>query len=290
MTTPVTIVVPCYNYGHYLAESLESVRTQTFDCWECVVVDDGSTDNTEEVAKRFAEEDSRFVYVFQDNKGLSAARNKGITVSRGDYIQLLDADDLLQRRKLELQSRYLDDHPETDIVYGETRYFSSEKPEILWGTVDMNRDKGLKLISGRGKPVLKALLETNIMAVCAPLSRKCVFTSCGMFDETLKNHEDWEMWLRCAMQGKTFSFLRAAHTRALIRWHPESMSRNRIPMLETNRRIRKRLADSLSDSDLQRTNRKHYRRFGFELMKERCLGKGRLRGLIRSIKRALSPR
>src|SRR5690606_40203485 len=100
----VSIIVPCYNYGHYLLETLNSVKSQIFKDWECIIIDDGSTDPTAEVAREATRIDRRFRYYYQENKGLAAARNSGILRSRGEFIQFLDADDFISPNKLRSQA------------------------------------------------------------------------------------------------------------------------------------------------------------------------------------------
>ena len=102
----ISVIVPCYNQAQYLDECLQSVLDQTYNNWECIVVNDGSSDNTEEVAKKWVEKDSRFKYVCQRNKGVSAARNKGMMQAKGEWIQFLDGDDLLASDKLLKSSNY----------------------------------------------------------------------------------------------------------------------------------------------------------------------------------------
>ena len=89
----VSIIVPCYNQAQYLSEALESVLQQTYTDWECIIVNDGSPDNTDIIVKDWLQRDNRFKYLYKDNGGLSSARNFGIENSNGTYILLLDADD-----------------------------------------------------------------------------------------------------------------------------------------------------------------------------------------------------
>ncbi|RYX81126.1 glycosyltransferase family 2 protein, partial [bacterium] len=91
----VTIITPCYNYGKFLAEALDSLLLQTYSNWECIIVNDGSIDNTDEVALQYTAKDQRFKYINQKNGGLPNARNSALKIAQGKYIQLLDADDLL---------------------------------------------------------------------------------------------------------------------------------------------------------------------------------------------------
>src|SRR6185295_252898 len=91
-----TIIIPAYNYGHFIAQSIESVQAQTYSNWECIIVDDGSTDDTANVVRKFTEQDERVKFFKQRNQGLAAARNTGIANSSGEYVQFLDADDLIE--------------------------------------------------------------------------------------------------------------------------------------------------------------------------------------------------
>jgi glycosyltransferase involved in cell wall biosynthesis len=265
MKPQVSVIIPSFNYGHFLPETLQSVKHQSCNDWECIIVDDGSTDNTKNVAARFVSEDPRFKYVYQENRGLSSARNTGISHATGDFIQLLDADDLIEEKKLERQLEVFAGHPEADIVYGEARFFHDGSPNERLYSVWGNNQPWMPKVSGSGHGILKALLVTNIMVVSSPLVRKQVFQTCGLFDESLKNHEDWEFWLRCAQKGRYFLFLDRAETFTLIRFHPESMSQSRAAMFEVNLRIRRKLFQDLNNKELVKINKRHYRLIGFEL-------------------------
>ena len=94
MKPAVSVIIPCYNHAHYLCRAVQSVLAQTYADWEAIIVDDGSTDNTREVATRFS--DPRVRYIYQENRGLSAARNTGISAAQGSYLAFLDADDELE--------------------------------------------------------------------------------------------------------------------------------------------------------------------------------------------------
>ena len=87
MNPKVSVIVPCYNQAQFLAETLDSVLAQTHENWECIIVNDGSTDNTETVAMDYCDRDKRFVYLKKENGGLSSARNAGLDIAQGDYVQ-----------------------------------------------------------------------------------------------------------------------------------------------------------------------------------------------------------
>ncbi|HBT10064.1 MAG TPA: hypothetical protein DEB18_11535 [Leeuwenhoekiella sp.] len=105
----ISVIVPCYNQAAYLSETLESVYLQTHKDWECIIINDGSTDATLEVAQQWLDKDPRFKYIYQKNKGLSGARNTGLRAAKGVYIQLLDADDLVNKEKFKTQLQHLED-------------------------------------------------------------------------------------------------------------------------------------------------------------------------------------
>jgi len=113
----VSVIIPCYNQAHFLDEAIESVLTQTYPNREIIVVDDGSTDNTAEVAGRY----SAVRHIYQENAGPSAARNTGVTKSRGEYLVFLDADDRLLPEALEIGVDCLRQHPECAFVSGHCR-------------------------------------------------------------------------------------------------------------------------------------------------------------------------
>lgn len=113
----VSIIVPCYNQANYLPETLDSVLAQTYTDWECVIVNDGSPDNTDEIARRYLEQDSRFKYIEQSNKGPAAARNNGIENSFGEFILPLDSDDLIAPTYLEKAVEVFNRNIDTKLVY-----------------------------------------------------------------------------------------------------------------------------------------------------------------------------
>ena len=97
----ITVIIPLYNAARFIEETLQSVQAQTYTDWECIVVDDGSTDNGAEIVQRMAQADTRIHYVYQSNAGPSAARNHGLRLAKGDYIQFLDADDWFPPQRFE---------------------------------------------------------------------------------------------------------------------------------------------------------------------------------------------
>jgi glycosyltransferase involved in cell wall biosynthesis len=242
----VSVVVPTYNYGRFIGEALDSLRAQTHGAWECVVVDDGSTDDTEEVVARVSAADPRVRYLRQPNRRQAAAKNTGLADARGRYVQFLDADDLLEPRKLERQVEFLEANPAADIVYGGARYFHTGRPgERLYGMFG-EEAPWMPELSGAGGGLVRALVRMNIMAINAALVRREAVEDVGPFDPALPPVEDWDFWLRCALKGKRFEFRDFEGALALVRAHESSTSRQPAPVLAAWRALRAKI-DTLTD-------------------------------------------
>jgi glycosyltransferase involved in cell wall biosynthesis len=175
----ISIIIACYNQGEYLSEAIDSILNQTISNWECIVVNDGSTDNTEEVALNYCSIDPRLKYVNKRNGGLSSARNFGIYRSSGAFIVCLDADDKLAPTYLEACLKEFFENPNTKVVYTEARKFDFE--DIKWDIKPYTYDR---------------LLSTN-MIFCSAMFKKEDWLRVGGYDELVVNGlEDWEFWLR----------------------------------------------------------------------------------------------
>jgi hypothetical protein len=145
-------------------------------------------------------------------------------------------------------------HPDVDIVYSDARYFATERPlERLYSKDGMNR-AWMSKASGKGREILRYLIPRNMMVVSSPLIRHRVIETCGLFDENLKAHEDWEYWIRCALNDVNFVYFDSPGTLTLIRYHAASMSLDPFLMLRTSREIHRKLAAFLNDSDLKSAN------------------------------------
>ena len=253
----VSVIVPTYNYGRFIGETLECLRAQTYANWECIIVDDGSTDDTAEQVARFMERDARFKFLRQENARQAAAKNNGLRNSAGQYIQFLDADDLIEPRKFEQQVEYLERRPEIDIIYGSMRYFTTEDPSDrlywVWG----ENKPWMPEVSGSGKEVLAALVQQNIMVINSPLIRRSVVDAVGLFDNGLPPAEDWDYWLRCAVAGMHFQFEDSPGTLALVRWHSSSSSHDRRRMYISMLSIREKVEGMTSDTEILSLNREH---------------------------------
>lgn len=234
----VSVIVTCYNYAHFLPDALDSVSNQSCANWECIIVDDESTDNTPEVANSYVSKDARFRYVRQKNTGLAGARNAGMQLAKGEFFQFLDADDKIAVRKLEQQVAYLETHQDTDIVYGNFYFFRSEHPEKFEEAKDRKGKSTFSCPQGRGSVIIDALLRNNFMVVSAPLVRRRIFDSGLHFDTGYNTFEDWKFWLEAAFAGNSFAYLPLVETETFIRFGHSSMMSALIRMNKGGMKIR----------------------------------------------------
>jgi hypothetical protein len=184
----VSVVVPMYQSGWCVEETLDSIRSQTLTDFEAIIVDDGSTDDGPEVARRFAAADARFRVIDQENRGLAGARNTGIDAARGEYLYFLDADDRLMPWGLEAliaASRRLG----AAGVFGRVEWRDEVGHPTGWAPMLDHAEVGLD-----------ALLRGCVFPVNAQMVRRVAVGSVR-FDEGLRIGEDWEFWLRLAERG-----------------------------------------------------------------------------------------
>lgn len=221
----VSVIIPCYNQAEYLEDALESVSKQTYKNWECIIINDGSDDNTEIIAKKWVEKDNRFIYLFQVNKGLSSARNAGLKIAKGGYIQFLDSDDLIESEKIKVQIDALVNDQEIDISVSGYRYFETSILQLkAMGSNNFFPEVVLHKNDIDTKEVLNV---KNPMVISASLYRISVFQKVGVFDEDLVSFEDWEFHTRCALHEMKFQHIGIGdNTMTLVRLHSKSMMRN----------------------------------------------------------------
>lgn len=175
----VSVVIPCYNQAQYLADALDSLLGQTYRNWEGIIVNDGSPDNTEEIALSYVGKDSRFRYISKENGGLSSARNSGIDSALGEYILPLDSDDILEPTYLAKALQVFLEAPETTLVYCFGNYFGVKKS--LW---NLHYEGYMKLLLGN-------------TIFCSALFRQKDCIRIGGYDENMRfGYEDWDFYIR----------------------------------------------------------------------------------------------
>ena len=213
----VSVIIPSYNSARFLAEAVKSVFAQTYSALECIVVDDGSTDNTDEVLQQLVSRYPSLRTARKTNGGLSSARNLGLRLCRGDVVSFLDADDVLLPGKIELQVNFLNDHPDVGIVYGDYLIVTEDLRSLALFTAEMPR----KLFP------LDALCYRNWFNPLVPLIRRSVTEAVGEFDEELPVAEDWDYWIRCAKVTRMSHLPKAV---AMYRQHGGQLHRDHARM------------------------------------------------------------
>lgn len=212
----VSVIIPAYNVSAYLAEALLSLEQQSFREFEAIVVNDGSTDNTAEIAEQVCQRDSRFRLITKLNGGLSSARNAGIRQAQADYIALLDADDRYKPDKLANHVERLDRAPDVGVVYSAS-HIIREDGRRSW-------------MSLSGKPIyadpLIALMCKNFVGHGSnAVFRRVLTDEVGEFDEALRSSEDIDFWLRIAATGR-WRFYREPRALCCYRVRPSGLSFN----------------------------------------------------------------
>ena len=220
----ISVVVTSYNYGRFLDDALGSVNTQSFKNWECIIVDDGSNDDTPEIAMAWTRRDQRFTYLRQENAGLSAARNVGLSKTRGRYVQILDADDMIAPEKFTVQEKLLRDLSSDSLVYS-----CYERLDETGSNAPEHR--GLPSLLPRG-PILTSLIRDWERGFSIPphcfMFRRSHLEAVGCFAVDLENHEDLDLYLKLAAAG--VEFVHHGDVLAVYRRHSANMTRNRASM------------------------------------------------------------
>jgi len=182
----VSVVIPAYNKADLTVKVVESVLNQTYKDIEIIVVDDGSSDNTAKLLEAYA---GRIKYLYKENGGACSARNIGIKLATGEYIGLLDCDDLYLPQKIELSVEFLEKHPDFGFVHS-AAYFIDDQDNVL-RTFSHRKSR-------RMGPRVKDLLLRDFICNSTVVVRKLCFEKVGFFDEEIFTPGDWDMWLRLA--------------------------------------------------------------------------------------------
>ncbi len=181
----VSVIIPTFNRGYCLEESIRSVLEQSFIDFELVVVDDGSTDNTSELVRRFPA--VKLIRLEEKNRGVSFARNRGVVEAQGDWVGFLDSDDLWEQGKLATQVKWIERHPDLQMVY----------TDEIWirNGVRVNPMNKHRKYSG---DIFRYCLPLCIVSPSSVLLRAKVLSEVGGFDESMQVCEDYDLWLRIA--------------------------------------------------------------------------------------------
>lgn len=213
----ISVIIPCYNQAQYLDECLQSVYSQTYDNWECIIINDGSLDLTEETAVKWLEKDKRFKYFHKENGGLSSARNFGLNNALGDYIQFLDADDCLNSDKFTKSLQKIKDHSAQNIVVSHFKMFKDDVHDDLTSYGLLNQD-----VLTYNEILYGWDFKFNI-PVHSGFFSSSLFND-FRFPENLKAKEDWVMWLTFFQKNIAVFFI--DEILAYYRNHNKSMTKN----------------------------------------------------------------
>jgi glycosyltransferase involved in cell wall biosynthesis len=215
----VSVITPAYNAAEFVAQTIESVRAQTFEDWELVIVDDGSTDATTQLIEDYQERDGRIRLLHQANAGPSAARNHAMRAGRGAFFAFLDSDDTWEPEYLERQLAIFREYPDTHLVTGVACYRGGPHDGLPMRPFS------------NGYPVLtlRDIIGDDTAVFIMTIFRRQVFERTGGLDESQWRSEDYEFWLRAAVAG--FVFRRNPTPLGRYRVRQGSHSQNTVGML-----------------------------------------------------------
>jgi O-antigen/teichoic acid export membrane protein/GT2 family glycosyltransferase/2-polyprenyl-3-methyl-5-hydroxy-6-metoxy-1,4-benzoquinol methylase len=217
----VSVIMPAYRAAEYIGDALESVLNQTYTDYEIIVVNDGSpdTDDLEQALEAYRD---KIHYISQENRGCSAARNVAVRVARGGLVAFLDADDCWEPEYLQQQVTFLESNPSVDLVYADA---------LLVGDSPLAGRTFMRTTPSRGEVTLQSLLEARCTVLLSgTLVRRQSILAVGLFDERLRCSEDYDLWLRLAMNGGRLAYQRKVLLSKRI--HAASLSANHVYLHE----------------------------------------------------------
>lgn len=225
----ITVYMPSYNYGQYIDQAIQSVIRQTMQDWELIVIDDGSTDDTLEVIKKY-KSNSNIRIVEQENKGLNITNNIAIRLASGKYVVRVDADDFLEENMLLVLSNVLDTKPDIGLVYPD--YYNVDQ----YGRI-------IELVRRKKIAEEVELLDLPAHGACTMI-RKEILQLLGGYDESFKCQDGYDLWLRATRQHKPYNVNIPLF---YYRQHATSLTRNEAKILETRREIKKKFVDTFHE-------------------------------------------
>lgn len=217
----VSVVIPAYRAAQSIADTLDSVLAQSFTDFEIIVVNDGSPDSAE-FEKALEPYRGRITYLRQENQGPGGARNTGIQMARGQYVALLDSDDMWDPEHLAAQLAILEADPGLDVAYADAR---------IIGDVPEAGRTVMEFCPSTGEVTFERLVTRQCTVhICVSVCRRDTLLRAGLFDPAFRGTEDIDMWLRIARLGGRFAY--QCRVLGSYRRHAGSLSANRVSMLE----------------------------------------------------------
>src|SRR5690606_24409840 len=221
----VSIVVPTYNNARVIQELIANLKEQSFSNWEAIIVDDGSTDDTQALVERYAKGEPRVTYLKITNRGCAGARNEGLKHATGDFLIFLDADDLVSKDKLQLQLDRALTLPDNVITYTDLVYFEDQFPDRHYPDFNMKGVEWMPKFDGDEPGMLEDLIRNNFTAVSSPLvPRKFLLDNKISFKGELDSKEDWLFWIECALANASYRYFGDSRAKTLIRRHGNSLT------------------------------------------------------------------
>ncbi len=280
----ICVVIPAYNAEKYLRQTLESVRAQTLENWECIVMDDGSRDSTAQIAQEVAELDARVRLLQQPNSGVSVARNNGFSRvnANTEFVAFLDADDLWEPETLQVMTETLRASPEAVAAQCNAFYIDGEGQLIREGVLE---DSMRRRFYFDGKKVRRstendattfahAVTNCPIITTGCVVMRRAAFERIEGFNPRLQQGEDWDVWVQLARLSD-IPFVNRPFL--AYRRHPNNSSIDRRRAMAQVQILRRRMVDAAGNTPAQRQLAlKAYRAFYWFLACERYLGAWRL--------------
>jgi glycosyltransferase involved in cell wall biosynthesis len=226
----VSVIIPTYNSVEYICEAVDSALAQTYQDFEIIVIDDGSSDDTHQILSQYG---NKIKYIYQGNRGVSAARNRGIHEAQGEYVAFLDADDGWYPDKLKGQVSIAEQNPEIDLFFSDWEAFNvrgllraSFRPSLV---ADFEAGSFRHEIAGatlNDGSIFKGnfyndLIMGNVITTCSVLVRKGCLEKVGYFDESLSISEDYDLWMRIS-RAHILLYFNSVNTR--IRFRDDSSS------------------------------------------------------------------
>jgi glycosyltransferase involved in cell wall biosynthesis len=259
-TPTVSVIMPAYNAREFIAAALDSVFRQTYSDYEVIVVNDGSPD-TEQLEQALAPYLNRIIYLKQENRGPSAARNLAMKIARGHYFALLDSDDIWKPEYLSVQMAIMESDPSVDVLYTDA---------LLFDNPHYNGKTFMQVCPSDGEVTVRQLIEEKCNVMVSVLARREALFAVGLFDESLRRSEDFDLWLRVLKGGYRIAY----HRQPLVHYRRRvgSLSSDELSMCKSVLQVFDKMEQSgeLSAEELQTLQR---RRLEHQAKLQLCEGK-----------------
>ena len=255
----ISIIMPAYNSESTIAPSIDSVRSQTLQDWELIIIDDNSSDNTDKIVRPYLIDERIILINLQQNQGVAAARNTGISESKGKYITFLDSDDLWMPEKLEHQIAFHRKNPDLHMSYTDYEIIgeiSESSSSLKKQMKDHNKIKS-------GVP---RIYYENMIGILTVMAEKKILVDLGGFDTSLQGTEDHDLWIRMAKAGYHFGYIREKLAKYRLTGGGLSRSLNKYK-LQRKKLLRKHYLENSMSPVARLAWGTYYRHFGYEYYK-----------------------